>query len=204
MSEIIEPVEDWVARATTGDPQAVEALLERYVPWMQRYVRHHVGALVAAKESSSDLVQSVCREAIERLRDGRFQYRGEAQFRQWLQRAAVMKMMNRHRHYLAQRRDARRELRAGGDDPSSPGVEALPDPGRFRGPHSEAAWSEELEQFEHAFASLPDRYREIISLSYVDGLSHAEIAGELGVTEANSRMLLSRALARLARLGVQA
>ena len=55
----------------------MEALLERLLPDLQRYVKRNVGDLLAAKESSSDLVQSVCRELLERLGSERFEYRGK-------------------------------------------------------------------------------------------------------------------------------
>jgi RNA polymerase sigma-70 factor (ECF subfamily) len=175
--------------AATGDDAAVEELLARYLPDLERYVAHNAGGFVLAHESRSDLVQSVCREVIVRLRDGRFSYRGEARFRQWLYRAAVMKMMNRHRFYRAARRDAG-QVTPPADSPDVPAPGATPS--------EEAGLREDLDRFARAFARLPDNYRTIIQLHHADGRPHAEIARELGITEAHSRVLLSRALAKLA------
>lgn len=188
-----------IAAATTGDGAAIETLLERYLPEIRRYLAHNAGELVRAKESVGDLAQSVCREVLESLKSGRLRYQGEAAFRQWLYRAALMKMMNRHRFYLADRRDARAEVR--GESSSTTNASAP-----FREdatPSQEAQVHEELAAFERAFAELPENYREAIALFHIEQLSHAEIAARMDISEANSRMLLSRALARLARLGVR-
>lgn len=187
--------QELVQAVSRGDVDAIEALLARYLPDLRAYVAKNAGELVKAKESASDLAQSVCREVLESLKHGRLVYRSEPEFRQWLYRAAVMKMMNRQRFWTAERRDARAEgapLDAS-TTPEAPARRASATPSRV------AALREELELFEAAFAKLPENYREVISLHHVEQLSHAEIAERLGVSEANSRMLLSRALAKLAR-----
>ena len=55
-----------------------------------------------------------------------------------------------------------------------------------------------MERFEQAFAALPENYRRVVEMHHVEGLSHADIAERLGIQEPHSRVLLSRALARLA------
>ena len=49
-----------------------------------------MGPQLRAKESASDLVQSVCREVLGRL--DRFQHGGEAGFRHWLYATALRKV----------------------------------------------------------------------------------------------------------------
>ena len=193
--------ESLVSAASQGDRGAVEELLERYLPELRAYVQRHAGDLVRARESSSDLAQSVCREALERLADGRFEYRGEPAFREWLYRAAVMKLLKRHRHWRADKRDPAREVampRARSDETSTAhGLEAVGDDPT---PSQEVMRSEELELFRRSFEALSERHQDVIRLHHAEGRSHAEIGAELGISEANSRMLLSRALGRLARL----
>ena len=78
-----EPHETLLARVETGDAPALDALLVRHLPSLEAYVRLKAGAAVRARETLSDVVQSVC---VEVLRDAdRFEYRGEAEFRHWLQ-----------------------------------------------------------------------------------------------------------------------
>jgi RNA polymerase sigma-70 factor (ECF subfamily) len=185
----------WIERASNGDGAAVEGLLVRYLPDLVEYIDRRAAHWLQQRESAADLAQSVCREVLVRLRGGRFEYRGEPQFRQWLYRAAVIKLIERTRRGAAERRDPAREVRAS----------AAPEPATGRGSPSETAMlHEELERFHTAFASLSERAQEIVSLKLVDGLSHAQIAARLGVSEPNSRTLLARALAQLAQRGVGA
>lgn len=182
----------WVARASTGDRDAVERLLEQHLPALRGYVERHGGGLVPARESAGDVVQSVCRELLERLADGRFRFDGEAQFKSWLYRAAVMKLMNRARYWRAGQRDAN-EVAGASEIAARSGMQATPS--------AEAELVEGLESFERAFEQLDDEQRAIIVSFYVERRSHAEIASSLGVSEAYSRTLLSRAISRLARFG---
>ena len=188
-----------VEGASRGDGAAIESLLARYLPDLERYVRRNAGAVVRSRESGSDLVQSVCREVLERLGSERFEYQGEAEFKQWLYRAALLKIMNRHRFYTADKRDAGREqpLESGMHGRAAEALHRS-----FATPSGDAMLREDLARIEGAFAQLKPAYREIITLAYVDGLPHKDIAARLAISEANSRVLLSRALARLAKLGI--
>jgi RNA polymerase sigma-70 factor (ECF subfamily) len=190
-----------VERASRGDAPAVEELLERHLADLRRYVRRHAGDLLGPRESSDDLVQSVCRELFERMADARFEYRGEAEFKQWLYRAAVLKILARRRYRGAGKRDAG-ELRAGGGGSDSSAAveraEAL-----FlslKTPSEDAMLREEFERFADAFERLPENYQRVIALAHVEDLPHRDIAARMGISEPNARMLLSRALARMATL----
>lgn len=101
--------ETLVESARLGDEQAIDALLERHLPGLRAYVRLHASELIREKESCSDLVQSVCREVLEGVE--RFEYRGEAQFRNWLVTQAMGKIVSRQRFYLAEKRSPQRERR---------------------------------------------------------------------------------------------
>ena len=112
-----------------------------------------------------------------------------------------MKMLKRQRHWRSDKRDPALEVpsgRGGSDDSHVPrGVSAVP---FGHTPSEDAIRIEELEQFQRAFSSLTERHQELIRLHHGEGWTHAEIAAELGITAANSRMQLSRALARLAEV----
>lgn len=188
--------EHLVGRASSGDREAMHALLERYLPGLQRWLRQRAGRWMAAKESSADLAQSVCREVLEHLATNRVAYRGEAQFRQWLYNTALFKIKNRRRYYHRQKRDVVREQLHGGDGD----VAAEQLLRTLRTPSADAIVREDLARFEAAFAQLPEQCREILVMARLEGRSHREIAERLGITEGNSRVILSRVLARLARL----
>lgn len=186
--------------ASRGDLAAAEDLLAQHLRGLEAYVRRRGADLPAGKESASDLVQSVCREVLERLQSERLEYRGPAEFRAWLYEAALLKIRGRRRYWSAQRRDPARERRP----PAEPRGEAerggvLPAQAGPT-PSADAAAREELERARRLLGELPPRYRQVIELARVEGLRHAEIARRMGVRETASRMLLSRALARLATL----
>lgn len=153
-----------------------------------QYVRRRLGRGLRARETSVDLVQSICREALEDL-DG-LDYRGAPSFRRWLYTRAENKLRDRGRHWGRERRSAGRE-----DAHLDPGVEP---PAESPSPSSCAAARETLERVERAFAQLPEDHRRVILLARVEGLSHEAIARELGRSVLATRSLLSRALARLA------
>lgn len=178
---------------SSGDPAALQALLERLLPDLDGYVRRHTGAALAQKESRSDLVQSVCREVLEDLAGGGFEWRGEAPFRQWLYKAALQKIRGKARFFGAGRRAGEREEALPGGEP----------PAAQRSPSMAAADAEERERFRQAMAALPEAQRQIVQWAHFDGLPHQQIAERLGVTEAHSRMLLSRALAKLAKIATR-
>lgn len=186
-----------VQKASAGDPVAVDALLQRFLPGLEAYLRGNAGAGVLAKESGADLAQSVCREVLEGLAQGRMEYRGEREFKQWLYQAALFKLQNRWRYYAAERRDARRETgdAAESDDPRVAELLAS-----LCTPSRDAIAREDLARVSDAFRRLPAPARDVILWTRIEGLSHREVAERLGVSEAHSRVLLSRALARLATL----
>lgn len=185
-------------RASRGDALAVDALIERHLPGLRAFIRLKAGAAVRGKESCSDLVQSVCREVLEGA--GRFDYRGEAAFRQWLFTTALRKIVARQRHHLAEKRDVRRERLLSPIESASRDRDLLEAYTGLHTPSRLAAAREEVERVELAIARLPEEYREVICLSRLMGLGHAEIAEQLGRSEGAVRVLLHRALARLSRL----
>ncbi len=192
-----DPSRELVERATRGDGVAIDSLLERYLPDLCDFVRHRAGAALAQKESASDLVQSACREVLQHM--DRFRYDGEDGFRRWLFATTLRKIQDRHRYWRAERRRAEREVRQGsasGDGRKDDGdwLRTLSTPSRH------AAANEELERVQQALAALPEPYRQVIRLHHLEGRSHEEIARELSVSEAYARTILSRGLARLARV----
>jgi RNA polymerase sigma-70 factor (ECF subfamily) len=193
MDELESAAEAWVRRVQSGDRDAVEALLRVHMPAVEAFVRRNAGKLVRAQDSPSDVAQSVCREVLEHLADGRVRLQGEAAFKSWLYRAAVLKMMARQRHWQAERRDPGRLREPQEGAGAEPYVEQ-PTPSR------EAALHEDMDRLAAALSTLPDNHRDVILLHHIEGLSHREIGERLGLAESHSRVLLSRALARLAGL----
>lgn len=174
------------------------ALLTDHLDLLRAYVRGRLGAKLRTKESSLDLVQSVCREALRDL--DAFEDRGEGSFRRWLLTRAENKLKDKGRFWARERRDPGREVSLAAEaKDADPGTVEVGD--QLAGaptPLDVAAAREELRGLEAAFAGLPDDYREVIVMTKLEGLSHAEAGARLGRTPAATRSLLCRALARLA------
>ena len=134
-------------RPATSDP-SVESLLEQHLGDVTAYVRRNLDPSLRAKESVSDVVQSVCREVLDRASELSFD--DDVAFRAYLYRSALRKVIDRRRYYLAGKRDVAREvsLQTGhGDHPLGPEEQ-----------------TEALDRFEAAFARLPAHHQEIVSL----------------------------------------
>lgn len=175
-----------------NDDETERALAERIaagVPGITRYVRGRLGPELAGKESVSDIVQSTCRELLRGM--PRFDDRGEASFQRWIRQAAEHKIQNRARHWRARRRDGAPEPLGAGDGSSERADVSSPRPSQ------DAMLHEEEARLARAFRALPPEYRDVAYRSQVLGMTHAEIAADLGRTSEAVRKLVARALARL-------
>ncbi len=178
--------------AAAGDPGALDQLLERHLPSVRAYVRCHMGPELRARESTSDVVQSVCRELL--LHRDAFQHPDENGFQAWLFTTARRKIANRARDLLQQKRDARREVH----DLTESAVGALGAAySRISTPSGKAMVAEEVARLEDALHRLPDEQREVITLAHLAGLSRAQIGVHMQRSEEAVRALLHRAMARL-------
>ncbi|MEM7203051.1 MAG: sigma-70 family RNA polymerase sigma factor [Planctomycetota bacterium] len=183
-------------RAAQGDATAIETLLARHLPGLRAFIRLRTGPLLRARESSSDLAQSVCREVLQHI--SRFRYPSESAFKHWLYATALRRIQNRRSYWLAQKRDAGRDvvLPAAKDD-----SQELVEPyAALSTPSQHLMAKERLAQVESAFDQLSDDEREVVTLSRIVGLPHREIATQMGRTEQATRALLYRAMTRLAHL----
>jgi RNA polymerase sigma-70 factor (ECF subfamily) len=186
---------DLAGRAALGDGHAVDLLLEHHLPALHAFVRAHMGLKLRARESTSDLVQSVCRELLSHQE--RFRYPTEGAFRTWLFTTARRKIANRARDLDRDKRAVGREL--GGLDEAA--VATLGGAyASISSPSGRALRKEEIARLESAIDALPEEQREVITLAHLAGLSRADIGAEMGRSEEAVRALLHRAMARLAML----
>lgn len=176
--------------AQAGDRDAISALLSRHLPGLEAYVRMRIGRAFGPRDGVSDVVQSACRDLIERM-DG-FQHGGEHAFRHWLYATAARKIADRFAYHAAERRDGARE--AAGSDASAALAAAF---GGLASPSQEAIGAEFLTRLEGAFQRLAEDEREVVLLSRVAGLSRGEVAGVMGRSENAVRNLLHRTLVKL-------
>lgn len=182
-----------VDRASRGEADAIETLLRENLPRLEVFVRLRSGKLIRSRESSSDIVQSVCREVLESM--GRMEYRGAAQFRGWLFTAAARKIADRAQYYQAEMRTPAREVSG---EPDQENGEVRAAFARIATPSQILGEREGIERIERAFATLSEEKREVILLARVAGMTSAEIAERTGETDVAIRSRLRRALAELA------
>lgn len=186
---------DLVHRAQLGDPAALESLIERHLPSLRAFVRAKSGPALRRQESSSDLVQTVCREALQSL--GKYQWQGEGSFRRWLFTLAVHKLRGKVKYYGAERRAPDREERPA-DEQIARVYQSICSPSQH------AIANEVVHSVEAALDQLDAGQREVFLMSKVMGMSHRDIAAELGKNEDAVRSQLSRALTRLSAVMQQA
>lgn len=183
--------------AVFGDARTTcdfSSLLEAAIPQLKQFIRHHSGRVIQARECDSDIAQSVCREAVADRHE--FRYGGRRGMKTWLFTRAKRKIQDRIRYYTAARRDVAREMPMLCDEQAEPTMNAA----AVTGPEQLAIERELRQRLESALGKMSEEYRDVVTLSRLQGLTHAEIAERLGRSEVATRKLLHRALARLAQV----
>lgn len=175
--------------ASAGDRVALDDLLERYLPQLHAFVHARLGTALRPRESSVDVVQSVCRQLLG-TREA-FAFGGEERFRAWLFTSALNKIREKARHHHMGKRDAERETPIRDVGP----VTAL---AHWLTPSREAVGNETAARIADALAALSEEHREVITLARLVHLPHRVIAEVMGRSEEAARQLLGRALLRLA------
>lgn len=131
-----------------------------------------------------DSAEEVVEEALLRVARSWQTFRGESEFRTWFFRIVI----NAFRDRLAAREPA---------EQFAEGVaEELPD-AKAIDPAAEVMAAELGQLIAERVSALPPRQREVLVLIAYEGLSPAEVAGVLGITEANVHATLHLARKRL-------
>jgi len=176
---------DLYQRAATGDEASLDLLLERYLPQLHTYVHARLSNDVRARESSMDVVQSVCRQLLAERE--RFDFRGEERFRAWLFTAALNKMRDKYRFHSGALRDVSRETTGEVDLDATLARNLMT-------PSQDAMAAETARSVRDALAALSEDHREVVTLARVVGLPHKVIAEVMDRSEQATRQLLGRAL----------
>jgi RNA polymerase sigma-70 factor (ECF subfamily) len=148
------------------DQAAFRALFQRHTPAMYLFVLRLLGR---SGHHAEDVVQETWVRAASAL--GSFSWRSS--LRTWLLGIAV--------------NCCREVLRSASRDVASDGTSVAADP------VSPPSQGPERIDLERAIRELPDGYREVFILHDVEGLTHEEIGGQLGIDAGTSKSQLSRA-----------
>jgi len=162
-----------------GDADAFDALFRRWAGPLLRYLTRMLRDAAAAEE----LVQ----EVFIRVHGARERYTADARFSTWLYRIATNLALNELRR--PRRRDPHPSADAEGGPVLAAGGAA---------PDALAHARRLSEQVERELQTLPENQRAALWLAAVEGLSYAEVASALDVTEKAVKALVHRARATLA------
>jgi RNA polymerase sigma-70 factor (ECF subfamily) len=166
---------DLVTKATNGDGRALDALVERYAPRVQRIASQVMGDLEEARDAAQDSLVKLC----TRLR----QFRGEAQFATWLHRLVVNTCRDRiARQRLRQAEPLGLEDEAAGEDS---------DPSRL------AALADGRRELAEALSRLSANQRLAVVLRDAFGFTYEDISRIARMPVGTAKCYVHRARARL-------
>lgn len=170
----VQPTDDaLVDRVMRGDESALGVLYRRYVEAIYRFIM----AQVRQREDAEDLTA----ETFARMIQGLAGFRHEASFKNWLYQIARNAIRN-HRRAAGYRRT----------------VALSPQLHDSEAGHEPAESVEEDASVVALLQPLPPRYRQVLELRFLSGLSIEETAARMEVTVANAKVLQHRALKRAA------
>jgi RNA polymerase sigma-70 factor (ECF subfamily) len=169
--------EEVVARVLAGETALFEVLMRRYNQRVYRAAR----AILGNDLEAEDVMQDAYVRAFAHLA----QFERRASFATWLTRIAI------HEALARARRAGRHESLDAGEDP--PALHAVPPVVAHRDPERRM-FDQEMKSFlEAAIGGLSVDYRTVFMLRDVEGMSTAEAAEALGVSEDVVKTRLHRA-----------
>ena len=173
--------EEVVRRVIEGEAALFEILMRRYNRRLFRVTR----SIVANDLEAEDIIQDAYVRAYEHLD----QFEGRARFSTWLTKIAIYEAYARVRRADYRKVDSISVLEGQGIDVTSD----------ERDPEQQIYDGELKVVLEKAFDKLPADYRSVFMLREIEGLSTAETAECLEVSEENVKTRLYRARALLQR-----
>lgn len=172
-----------------GDPRACEAMVRRHLPAMLATARRILGDAAAAE----DCVQDAFIKAFRAIEG--FEHRSALST--WLHRIVINEALSRLRRTRAAQEES---------------IDALLPRYNANGFRVEPMWQTEVDPDESIdrdrltaivrskIAELPDGYRVVLTLRDIEGLSTADVAAAMDLTEMNVKTRLHRARAALKSL----
>lgn len=165
-----------VSRVCGGDVDLFEVLMRRHNPRLYRAVR----SIVRDEAQVEDVMQETYVKAYVALKD----FAGRSQFSTWLIQIGINEAIARSRHA--------RLAPVQNDD-----LDELDVPAKTHDPERQLSAAQLLGLLEKAVDALPLGYREVFMLRQIEGLSVAETAEALGLSEEAVKTRAFRAHERL-------
>jgi RNA polymerase sigma-70 factor (ECF subfamily) len=195
-----DPSEPLIHRASAGDGEALNQLLQYNRKRLRHMVAIQLDSRLKARVDPSDIVQEAMVEAARRFPD--YLKNRPLPFYPWLRQLAIDRICKVHRNHLGRgRRDVRREVSL---EPMLPdeSIEELAAQfaGRTSSPSHRVLRHELRTKVREALGRLSDDDREVLVLRFLEHMTGGEAAAALGVSEAAQRMRQCRALQKFQRL----
>lgn len=176
-----------------GDQKALESLLKRHLPWIQKEVNRRLCSLLRQRGEAEDFVQGAI---VQLLRFApRFIVRDGKHFRSLLLKIVENWLNDEYDWFTRRRRDIAREYPLPSDTVLHlfASIDAQETPSKSAQRHEAEAWVRlALDMLE------PDN-RELIVLRRWDGLSYNELGKRFAVTPDTARMRFNRSIEKLER-----
>jgi RNA polymerase sigma-70 factor (ECF subfamily) len=171
--------EEVVAQVLKGETALFEILMRRYNQRLFRVVR----SIVGDDGEAEDVMQDAYVLAYQHLA----QFRGAAKFSTWLTRIAVRESLARRERRC--RFEAMAAPAEGEGDGMSRLVSSTPNPEEY------ASAREAALLLEAAVLALPEKYRAVLVMRDIEGMSVEETANCLGISKVSVKVRLRRARA---------
>lgn len=164
----LDELQPLLGAALAGDDTAWGRLLSALRP----VLKDRASRWDVPQADGSDVVQMVFEQALRE----KGQFRGQTirEFLGWLFAIEEHTLIGYRKHHQRQKRDERRV-----EHGSAPLRDAID---HQTSPSQRAINGEQRRQLQAAVEGLDDRYRPVMQLQFLDGLTHREIAEELGLT----------------------
>jgi RNA polymerase sigma-70 factor, ECF subfamily len=172
--------------------------LERHRSYLTLLARTYLNRRTAGRLDASDIVQQTLLDAFAK-RD-QFLGSGDAQLMAWLQQILKNNLLDAARDHQRDKRDIRRERSLEGAIEGSFSHTDQWLAAVQSSPSQRAVKQEDLLRLSEALTELPEAQREAIVMHHLQGLKLAEVASEMGRTEAAIAGLLFRGMTALQAL----
>ncbi len=181
-----------LARARTGNADALNRLYEASRPWLTVVARARLEHWLRSRVDPSDLVQQTLLEAYRDFSG--FAGRTEGEWLAWLRQILLRNAAD----YVRRLRAAKR---GGGEVPLVGADGGMPSscqhPAGGPSPSEQAVCHEEALRLAQAITSLPDDYQQVIQLRHFQRLAFDEVARRMQRSRQAVQMLWLRAVRRL-------
>lgn len=198
MENDIKKTINLVLQAKTGDENALNLLMQRYLQRILRIVRMRLGPKLREKMESMDVVQEVMVRAIKGFEN--FEPKDEAAFLHWIGKLVQNEIRDLADYHGAAKRNADLEIKKKENNENFGSVITnLPADSLYK-PSVQFRLKDDVLKLEAALDQLPEKQKEVVIMRNFEGLTFGEIGTEMDCSEDAARMQFARAIDRLTDL----